>query len=53
MLHTFTLAHETKFETLLFPKRQILDSSKLEDFVDDNFKFDENNRKFSKCQIVL
>ena len=26
-----------------FPKRQILDSSKL------NFKFEENDRKFSKC----
>ena len=31
-----------------FPKRQILDSSKLEDFANDNFKFDENGRKFSK-----
>ena len=32
----------------LFPKRQILDSSKLKEFADDNFKFDENRRKFSK-----
>ena len=31
-----------------FPKRQILDSSKLIEFADDNFKFDENGRKFSK-----
>ena len=31
-----------------FPKRQILDSSKLKDFADDNFKFDENERKLSK-----
>ena len=31
-----------------FPKRQILDSSKLKEFADDNFKFDENDRKFSK-----
>ena len=31
-----------------FPKRQILASSKLIDFADDNFKFDENDRKFSK-----
>ena len=31
-----------------FPKRQILDSSKLEEFTDDNFKLDENGRKFSK-----
>ena len=30
-----------------FPKRQILDSSKLKQFVDDNFKFDENGWKFS------
>ena len=26
----------------------MLDSSKLKDFADDNFKFDENDRKFSK-----
>ena len=32
----------------LFPKRQILDSSKLKEFADDNFKFDENDRKLSK-----
>ena len=31
-----------------FPKRLILDSSKLKEFADDNFKFDENGRKFSK-----
>ena len=31
-----------------FPKRQILDSSKLKEFIDDNFKFDENGRKFSR-----
>ena len=29
-------------------KRQVLDSSKLKVFPDDNFKFDENARKFSK-----
>ena len=27
---------------------QILDSSKLEDFADDNFKFDDDGRTFSK-----
>ena len=32
----------------LFPKRQILDISKLKEFADDNFKFNENGRKFSK-----
>ena len=31
-----------------FPKQHILDSSKQKDFADDNFKFDENGRKFSK-----
>ena len=29
-------------------RRQILDSSKLKEFADDNFKFDENGRKLSK-----
>ena len=28
--------------------RQILDSSKLKEFADDNFKFEENGRKLSK-----
>ena len=31
-----------------FPKRQILDASKLKEFADDNSKFDGNGRKFSK-----
>ena len=31
-----------------FPKRQILDSSKLKEFADDNFKFDAKGRKFFK-----
>ena len=31
-----------------FPKRPILDSSKLKRFADDNFEFDKNGRKFSK-----
>ena len=29
-------------------RRQIVDSSKLKEFADDNFKFDENGRKLSK-----
>ena len=33
---------------LTFPKQQILDSSKLKVFADDNFKFNEDSRKFSK-----
>ena len=28
-------------------RRQILDSSKLNEFADDNFKFDDNGRKLS------
>ena len=45
------------FQKACFPKGvivwewvqlQILDSFKLKDFADDNFKFDENGRKFSK-----
>ena len=35
-------------ESWPFSKRQILDSSKLKEFADGNFKFDENGRKFSK-----
>ena len=31
-----------------FPERQILDTSKLKLFAHNNFKFDENGRKFSK-----
>ena len=34
--------------TLPITRRQILDSSKLKEFADDNFKFDENGRKLSK-----
>ena len=29
-------------------RQQILDSSKLKEFADDNFRFDENGRKLSK-----
>ena len=31
-----------------FPKLQTLDSSKLKEFAEDNSKFDDNGRKFSK-----
>ena len=31
-----------------FPKRQILDSSKLKKITDDNFKFDRNGKEVSK-----
>ena len=30
------------------PKGQVLDSSKLKEFADDNFEFDENGGKFSE-----
>ena len=36
----------TKLLTL--PNRQSLDSSKLKECADNNFKFDENGRKLSK-----
>ena len=35
------------YVTYPFPKRQILDCSKLKEFADHNFKFVENGRKFS------
>ena len=31
-----------------FPDNKILDSSKLKEFTDDNFRFDENSVKFSE-----
>ena len=31
-----------------FPKQQVLDSSKLKAFADDNLKLNENCKKFSK-----
>ena len=35
-------------DVLRFPKRQTFDSSKPKGFADDNFEFDDNDRKFSK-----
>ena len=35
-------------EIVRFSRRQILDSSKLKELADNNFKFDENGRKLSK-----
>ena len=37
---------QNNLHSVFFPKWQILDTSKVE-FVDNNFKFDENGRKFS------
>ena len=44
--NTGTLGNEIQSKP--FSKRQILDSSKLKEFADDNFEFDENRGKFSK-----
>ena len=38
----------TKVSLNPFPNDNILQRSKLKEFVDDNFEFDENRRKFSK-----
>ena len=38
----------TKSHVQPFPKRQILESSNLKEFADDNFKFDVNGGKLSK-----
>ena len=40
--------HVSKAYRRSFPKRQILDSSKLKESVDNNFKLDESGRIFSK-----
>ena len=40
--------YQTVHQILTHYRRQILDSSKLKEFADDNFKFDENGRKLSK-----
>ena len=40
--------HSNLIPALPFLKHHILDSSKPKEFADDNFKFDENVRKFSK-----
>ena len=43
---TLSILWYTLFLTLC--QREILDSSKLKEFTDNNFKFDENGRKFSR-----
>ena len=49
-LITFFKTRLMKFYLNIRPitRRQILDSSKMKEFADDNFKFDENGRKLSK-----
>ena len=39
---------KTRFFKTRLTHHQILDSSKLKEFADDNFKFDKNGRKLSK-----
>ena len=43
-----SLSISSTINRLTFPIRQILGSSKLKEFADDNFKFYKNGRKFSK-----
>ena len=43
--HSYETCIITMNQVLPFPKRWILDSSKLKEFADDNFKFDKNGRK--------
>ena len=47
-LHCFHSSHFEKVIYKPFPKRQILDWSKLKEFADNNFKFDANSIKVSK-----
>ena len=44
----FVDKHRSRWPLLVLPKRQILDSSKMKESADDNFKFDEKGRKFFK-----
>ena len=47
-LLVFATGLNVSFNLFSRTKRQILDSSKLKEFAVDNFKFNENCRKFSK-----
>ena len=47
-LETFLVFFSGFFDIQPFPKLQIVDSSKLKEFADDNFICDENGVKFSK-----
>ena len=44
----YIIAHHTSLSFNPLPDDKILDWSKLKQFADDNFKFDENSTKFSK-----
>ena len=44
----FSFSQNDYFNLEPFPNQQILDSSKVKEFADNNFIFEENGRKFSK-----
>ena len=47
LLYAITLGwNKSKFSP--FPNDRFLESSKLKEFADDNFEFDENSKKFSE-----
>ena len=46
--HLEQYCNHPSIHDLVYPRRHILDSSKLKAFADGNFKFDENGRQFSK-----
>ena len=48
MLDTNIFSSHCVISIYPFPKRQILDSSKLKEFAEDNFNFNENGRMISK-----
>ena len=48
-LHSYKSTQKIMSDTALpITRRQILDSSKLKEFADNTFKFDENGRKVAK-----
>ena len=46
--HSKRKLHAAPLYIKFFPKHQILDSSKLKEFADDSFRFEENCKKLSK-----
>ena len=48
MLMFLISTHSKSFFLKAITRQQILDSSKLKEFADSNFKFEENGRKLSK-----
>ena len=48
LIYISSIAEDNFLMHYPFPKRGILDSSKLKEFADDNFELNRNDRKFSK-----